>query len=72
MAKAKTLKPTSVHNSVSNSRGRVARWDVADGVVEADRLGVFIEVESGYLADVEELELAIKAAHLYYLNVKET
>ena len=68
MAKAKTLKPTRVRNS---DHGRIARWVIADGAVEADRRGVNICVEVGYLADVEELGLAIKSAHRYYLNVKE-
>lgn len=68
MAKAKTLKPTTVRNS---NHGRVARWVIADGMVEADRRGVYLGVELGYLADVEELGLALKAAHLYYLNAKE-
>lgn len=69
MAKAKTLKPTTV---VESARGRVARWDVADGMVKADAVGVYLDVEYGLLADVEELGLALKAAHLYHLNVKET
>ena len=69
MAKAKTLKPSTV---VESARGRVARWVIADGVVEADAGGVYLGVEFGYLSDVEELGLALKAAHLYYLNVKET
>lgn len=69
MAKAKTLKPSTV---VESARGRVARWSVADGIVEADQRGVYLDVEVGHLTDVEELGLALKAAHLYYLNVKET
>lgn len=68
MAKAKTLKPSTV---VESARGRVARWDVADGIVGADRRGVYLDVEYGMLADVEELGLALKAAHLYHLNAKE-
>lgn len=69
MAKAKTLKPTTV---VESARGRVARWDVADGIVGADRRGVHLNVEVGHLNDVEELGLALNAAHRYHLNVKET
>lgn len=69
MAKAKTLKPTTVRNS---NHGRVARWVIADGMVEADRRGVYLGVELGYLADVEELGAAVMAAHRYHLNVKET
>ena len=68
MAKAKTLKPSTV---VESARGRVARWDVADGMVKADAGGVYLGVEFGYLADVEELGLVLKAAHLYRLNAKE-
>ena len=68
MAKAKTLKPTTV---VESARGRVARWALADGVVEADHRGVHIGVDIGQLEDVEELGLALKAAHRYHLNVKE-
>lgn len=69
MAKAKTLKPTLVRE---DTHGRIARWVIADGVVEADRRGVHLGVDIGQLEDVEELGLALKAAHLYYLNVKET
>lgn len=69
MAKAKTLKPTHV---LESTRGRIARWVIADGMVEADRRGVYLGVELGYLADVEELGLALKAAHIYHRNVKET
>ena len=69
MAKAKTLRPTTVRNS---DHGRIARWVIADGVVEADRREVYLAVDIGHLEDVEELGLALKAAHLYYLNVKET
>ena len=68
MAKAKTLKPTTVRNS---DHGRIARWVVADGVVEADRRDVYLAVDIGHLEDVEELGLALKAAHLYHLNAKE-
>ena len=68
MAKAKTLKPTSVRNS---DHGRIARWVIADGMVEADRRGVYLGVEYGYLFDVEELGAAVTAAHRYHLNVKE-
>lgn len=68
MAKAKTLKPTTVRNS---NHGRVARWAVADGMVEACHRGVYLVVEFGYLDDVEELGAALKAAHLYHLNAKE-
>lgn len=69
MAKAKTLKPTTVRNS---DHGRVARWVIADGMVKADAGGVYLGVEFGYLADVEELGAAVMAAHRYHLNVKET
>lgn len=69
MAKVKTLKPTWVRDS---DHGRIARWVIADGIVEACRRGVHIGVELGYLSDVEELGAALKAAHRYYLNVKET
>ena len=68
MAKAKTLKPTTVRNS---GHGRIARWVIADGAVKADAGGVYLGVEFGYLADVEELGAALKAAHLYHLNAKE-
>lgn len=68
MAKAKTLKPTTVRNS---DHGRIARWVIADGVVEADRREVYLAVDIGHLEDVEELGLALKAAHLYHLNAKE-
>lgn len=68
MAKAKTLKPSTV---VESARGRVARWAVADGSVVADQRGVHLNVEYGQLVDVEELGAALKAAHLYHLNAKE-
>lgn len=68
MAKAKTLRPSTV---VDGALGRVARWVVADGIVLADQRGVYIDVEAGHLTDVEELGLALKSAHLFYLNVKE-
>lgn len=68
MAKAKTLKPTSIKVL---PLCRIARWDVADGFIEADHVGVYVNVEVGYLADVEELGAALKAANLYHLNVKE-
>lgn len=69
MAKAKTLKPTMFREFATH--GRIARWDIADGVVEADRRGVHLGVDIGRLEDVEELGAALKAAHRYYLNVKE-
>lgn len=68
MAKAKTLKPSTV---VESARGRVARWAVADGNVVADRRDVYLYVGYGQLVDVEELVAALKAAHLYHLNAKE-
>ena len=69
MAKAKTLKPTHV---LESTRGRIARWIIADGIVVADRRDVYLYVEDGAcLLDVEELGAALKAAHLYHLNAKE-
>lgn len=68
MAKAKTIKPTMFRE---DTHGRIARWVIADGVVEADRRGVHLGVDIGRLEDVEELGSVLKAAHRYYLNVKE-
>lgn len=69
MAKPKTLRPTSVRDG---NHGRVGRWEVTDGVVEADRRGVYLGVEVGLIVDPAELADAIKAATLYHVNVKET